>query len=110
MKVHGFVSKASQAGSHTLHELFARSHFLILPTRADCTPVVIPEACSFGLPVLTSDVGGIPTIVQNGTNGFAFPVDAGAETYCEAIETLWSSREAYVEASPFFICRLFRTT
>jgi glycosyltransferase involved in cell wall biosynthesis len=92
---HGFLSKKTEAGRRRLDELFARSHFFLLPTRADCTPVVFPEACSYGLPVLTTGVGGIPTVIRDGRNGFAYPPDAPPEIYCDAVERLWSSRAEY---------------
>ena len=95
VKAYGFVSKTTQAGRQFLDDLFAQCHFLILPSRADCTPVVFPEACSFGLPILTTDVGGISTVVRDGKNGFAYPLDENPERYCETIETLWSLRQAY---------------
>jgi glycosyltransferase involved in cell wall biosynthesis len=68
----GFLSKTNQAKRARLDQLFAESHFVILPTRADCVPVVIAEANSFGVPVVASNVGGIPTVVDHGVNGAMF--------------------------------------
>lgn len=99
VKLHGFVSKTSEQGRQRLDAIFSQSHFFILPTRADCTPVVFPEACSFGLPILTTNVGGIPTVIQDGKNGFAFPLDETPEPYCDAIERLWLSRQEYEQLS-----------
>ncbi len=95
VRLHGFVSKASAAGRRTLDDLFSRSHFLILPTRADCTPLVVAEACSFGLPVLATNVGGLPTIVRDGKNGYSFAVGEASSAYCGTIERLWSARQEY---------------
>ncbi|MBN2148898.1 MAG: glycosyltransferase family 4 protein [Anaerolineales bacterium] len=95
VKLHGFVSKKTTQGRQLLDDLFSQAHFFILPTRADCTPIVFSESCSFGLPVLTTNVGGIPTVIRDGKNGFTFGLGEGPEAYCEVIERLWSSREAY---------------
>lgn len=95
VRVHGYISKETANGRHGLDALFTQSHFLILPTRADCTPVVFPEAASFGLPVLTTKVGGIPTVVHDGRNGHTFDVAASARDYCDHIERLWSNTAAY---------------
>lgn len=46
---HGFISKNSKQGRDHLDQIFSESHFLILPTMADCIPVVLAEASSFGL-------------------------------------------------------------
>jgi glycosyltransferase involved in cell wall biosynthesis len=95
VKLHGFISKASEAGQRFLDELFSQAHFFILPTHADCTPVVFPEACSFGLPILTTNVGGIPTVIKNGKNGQAFPLDGDPAAYCDYIEKIFLSRQDY---------------
>lgn len=96
-KPYGFISKKTEEGRRFLDQLLAESHFLILPSRADCTPVVIPEASSFGLPSLATRVGGIPTTIRDGRNGQTFPLDAGPEKYCDYIERLTSSRQEYYE-------------
>jgi glycosyltransferase involved in cell wall biosynthesis len=92
---HGFISKATPEGRQHLDNLFLRANFFILPTRADCTPVVFPEACSFGLPILTTNVGGIPTIITNGKNGQMFALEESPSSYCDYIERLWSNKEEY---------------
>ncbi len=81
----GFVSKATEAGRKRLGELYMKSHFLILPTLADCVPVVLAEANSFGVPVLTTNVGGIATVVRDGENGWTLPLDASADEYVRLI-------------------------
>jgi glycosyltransferase involved in cell wall biosynthesis len=92
---HGFVSKKTEEGKSLLNKLMSDSHFLILPSLADCVPVVFAEASSFGLPCLASRVGGIPTAVQDGKNGHTFSLDDKPEKYCECIEDLMSSTQKY---------------
>ena len=55
-------------------DLFASAHFALLPSRADCTPHFVAEANAFGLPVLTTSVGGIPTLLKQDVNGRMFSV------------------------------------
>jgi len=96
---HGFISKHSDAGRTILDTLFSEAHFLILPARAECFGIVFAEAGSFGLPSLASNVGGIPTAIHDGKNGQTFPVDADPEQYCDYIENLMRSPDAYRELS-----------
>lgn len=44
----------------------------ILPSYAEGLPISILEAMSYGLPILSTPVGGIPEIVENGVNGYLF--------------------------------------
>jgi len=91
----GVVDKASQDSERMLRELLARSHFLILPTHADATPIVFAEANAFGVPVLSTDVGGISTIVHDGVNGFTFPLGADTSTWCDRMVEVLGHDSAY---------------
>ena len=54
---HGFISKKTEDGMNRLKSLMTESHFLILPSRAECFGVVFAEASAFGLPSLSTKVG-----------------------------------------------------
>lgn len=97
VKLHPFISKTTTKGRKLLDALYAESHFLILPSRADCVPVVIAEASSFGLPSLATRVGGIPTAIRDGKNGQTFLLDDSPQKYCDCIERFMSSRQEYNE-------------
>jgi glycosyltransferase involved in cell wall biosynthesis len=91
----GFISKRTPEGQARLAELLGSANFLILPTRAECSAVVLSEASAFGLPIITTDTGGIPTYVRQGVNGIRVPLSAGAESYAEHISRLFNDRAAY---------------
>lgn len=76
-------------------EILHRSHFLVLPTRADCTPMVIAEANAFSMPAIVADVGGIATLVEEGVNGFLIPGSAGGSTYADKAIELLEQPELY---------------
>jgi glycosyltransferase involved in cell wall biosynthesis len=75
----------------------ARSHFLLLPTRADCTPLVYNEANAFGVPVISTNVGGIPTSIRDGKNGRICDLDAPLETWLAMITPYLHDPAAYRE-------------
>jgi glycosyltransferase involved in cell wall biosynthesis len=94
----GFLSKEAERDRLRLREAFASSHFLLLPARADCSPMVLAEACAFGVPVLANAVGGIPTIVRDGVNGWLVEPDGGmVDRYAELIASSIEDRAAYQE-------------
>ncbi|MFE1747588.1 glycosyltransferase family 4 protein [Coleofasciculus sp. H7-2] len=81
----GFIDRSKKDGQQVLEQLFVESHFLILPSREDWTPAVIREASSFGLPSISTNVGGIPTILRDNLNGKIFALDASIADYCSYI-------------------------
>jgi glycosyltransferase involved in cell wall biosynthesis len=95
VKNYGFISKSSESGKKQIDELLAQSHFLILPSKADCTPIVFSEACSFGLPSISTKTGGIPTIIKDDINGFTFNMDAKIEDYANYISEKFFNYNQY---------------
>jgi glycosyltransferase involved in cell wall biosynthesis len=91
----GFVSKTTPEGRRQLDELLARSHFLIVPSRAEAYGIVFCEASSFGVPSLATNVGGIPTVIRNGLNGWTFPLEASADEYCAFVLKTMEKPETY---------------
>ena len=85
VKLLGFINKNTPEGKNKIDRLFAESHFLILPTRADTYGHVFCEANSFGVPCLATNIAGIPTVIKNGLNGQTFSPTASSDSYCEAI-------------------------
>jgi glycosyltransferase involved in cell wall biosynthesis len=90
----GYISKAEEAGRRRLDELFEAAHFFILPTRNDCSPLVLNEACSFGVPCLTSDVGGISTLVPDERNGRTF-TNGDVQAYGDYVESCFRDYDRY---------------
>ncbi len=95
IKCHGFISKRTAEGSAKIKSLFHESHFLFVPSRAEAYGIVFCEANAFGLPCLTTQVGGIPTVVKDNINGMTFPLTAPAEQYAEYIMQLMQSPARY---------------
>jgi glycosyltransferase involved in cell wall biosynthesis len=56
-----------------LVRLYQNSDVFILPSYTEGVPKVILEAMANGLPVVSTAVGGIPEIVQDGVNGLLVP-------------------------------------
>jgi glycosyltransferase involved in cell wall biosynthesis len=93
--VHGLMRQSDATESKALAELFLQSHFLIVPTTAECYGIAFAEAQAFGLPPISRDVDALPSVILDGTTGMLFDRHAGAEVYVERILTLMSDRSGY---------------
>jgi glycosyltransferase involved in cell wall biosynthesis len=60
---------AGWAGREQLKDHIRAASFLALPTREDNCPMVVLEAMAAGLPVLASNIGGVPDLIQTGITG-----------------------------------------
>jgi glycosyltransferase involved in cell wall biosynthesis len=52
---------------------FQEASIFCLPSYAEGFPMAVLDAWAYGIPVITTLVGGIPDIVQEGINGLLFP-------------------------------------
>jgi glycosyltransferase involved in cell wall biosynthesis len=73
-------------------DAFATARAVTVPSRAESMPYVVLEAIAAGMPIVTTDVGGIPEIFGSEANQL---VPAGdADALAGAIKTLVTSPEA----------------
>jgi glycosyltransferase involved in cell wall biosynthesis len=56
-----------------IHEIFKETDIFILPSCHEGYGMVIKEAASFGVPIITTRVGAIPEIVEHGESAFLIP-------------------------------------
>lgn len=82
---HGWLSKHIPSELERLEALMGRATFLVLPSTADCTPIVVSEAAAVGLPVLATDVGGLGETVERFDMGF---VADSIETFAPVMAAL----------------------
>jgi glycosyltransferase involved in cell wall biosynthesis len=97
MKVVPFLNKNDEKQLRALELLYMTSDFLLLPTRGDCTPIVFCEANAYGLPVITTDTGGVSSVINEGENGFMLPYDARGDDYAELVAKLYWDDLRYSE-------------
>jgi len=64
-----WCSWGGMIGREKLRDEFARATTLFLPTREDNCPMVVLEAQASGVPVIASNVGGVPDLVEDGVTG-----------------------------------------
>ena len=64
---------------HDVPTILAAIDVFCLPSEMEGMPMTVLESMAAGVPVVTSNVGGIPEIVQDGRTGLMVPPRAGKE-------------------------------
>ncbi|MFB6178303.1 MAG: glycosyltransferase family 4 protein [Halorientalis sp.] len=72
--------------------VLAASDVLALPSFREGTPRVITEAMASGLPVVATDIAGVPEQVEDGENGYLIPT-GDADALAERLSTLLADRQ-----------------
>jgi glycosyltransferase involved in cell wall biosynthesis len=85
LRGHAFVTSGSSVTFHgwvdddiQLDKFFQQADIFVHPSRSEGIPKVLLKAMAYGLPIVTTTVGGIPDIVQNGLNGLLVPPNDAA--------------------------------
>lgn len=79
-----------------IDSLYQHLHILILPSITETTSRVTIEAMLWGIPVVASNVGGMPVLIEPGREGFLCPAgDSAAFTQC--VEQLLTDFAMYAQ-------------
>ena len=95
MEVIPFLNKNAPADYQQFVALLSSVHFLVVPTRADCSLLVSCEANAYGVPTISTDVGGVIDVVKEGVNGYCLPYEAGGYEYAVKTAALFADKEKY---------------
>ena len=95
----GLGARVIFAGATPTREAFARGRCLVMPSRAESFPYIVLEAAAAGLPMIATNVGGIPEIFGRLTDRLVPPGDVRAlqsriETFLNAPESFRSDATA----------------
>ena len=71
----GVRDKVLFLGKHTsVHELLSCADLFLLPSASESFGLVALEAMACGAPVVASNIGGLPEVIEAGTTGYMFDV------------------------------------
>jgi len=71
-----------------LLDALKNASIFLLPSYQECFPISILEAMAAGLPVISTNVGGIPEIIKNSVNGFLIEPGQTQELYKKVMQLL----------------------
>ena len=81
----GRLKLADPEDRETHKGILNRSHWMLLPSIAEAFGIAPCESAHFGRPSVVSDVGGLPTVIQNGKTGAVVPLNGSAAEYADAV-------------------------
>lgn len=88
------ISFAGAVGHQNMPEYFARADFFLNTSNIDNMPISILEAFASGLPVISTNAGGIPYIIEDNRNGFLVDLNDHEAVAKKAIFLLRNQEEA----------------
>ncbi|MBL7921769.1 MAG: glycosyltransferase family 4 protein [Bacteroidia bacterium] len=97
MTVISFIDKNDPKGQEQLNDIYKQHHFLILPTRFDCTPIVINEASAYGMPCIIANTGGVAGHLKERRNGFLVNYSDQGKSYADKISHLIDHPNEYTQ-------------
>lgn len=74
----GLGARVTFAGAMAVREAFALGKVLVMPSRAESLPYIALEAAAAGVPLIATQVGGVPEIVEGSDTRLVPAGDAGA--------------------------------
>lgn len=90
------ISLLPQQTQEFVFSKMQNASLLLLPSLEEGLPNVLVEAMALGLPVISSDCGGVPELVEPDQNGFLVPV-LQPETMADAILNFTQMTEEEIE-------------
>lgn len=93
--VAGFLDKSRPQDAARLADIYTKAHLMVLPTRGDCTPMVIAEAMAHGTPVLVTKTGGTPEMLGGKGAGEILPMSATPADWAREIMSIAGDQASY---------------
>ncbi len=90
----GYLDKNNRRDAGLLAAFYKAAHLLLVPSRADCTPMVVAEAMAWGMPVLGANVGGIARQIGAGA-GRVLDLFTPPAHWADEIEAMTGTRDLY---------------
>jgi len=90
----GCVSFPGRIDNADIPELYASADCMLNPSTVDNMPISILEAFASGVPVVSTDAGGIPDMVEDGVSALLVPVGDAAAMASEVSRVLADRRLA----------------
>jgi glycosyltransferase involved in cell wall biosynthesis len=91
----GLLRKEVPEERAKLSTILAKARALVHPTNADTNPMILIEAGYFGCPSISTNICGIPEIVEDGVTGILLDAPPSVHSVSDAMERMIIDDQAY---------------
>ena len=91
-KINGNVVYCTDRSWDEAMEIIKSSSIVVVPSRMESLPTTVKEAFFLNVPVIGTDVGGIPELIKNNETGILVPPE-NSEILAQAVNELLSDKE-----------------
>ncbi len=84
LELQGYVSLEGRMPQKEVFQRMREASVLLMPSVEEGIPNVAVEAMAFGLPVISTDCGGVPELIEDGEEGWVVPM-RDPEAMAEAV-------------------------
>jgi glycosyltransferase involved in cell wall biosynthesis len=95
LKVEGLIEFLGAVSMDERIKFFKKADVFVLPTYAEAMPMSVIEAMAAGLPTISTTVGGIPELIEDGVDGLLY-TPGDVETLAEKISFLLEDKDARI--------------
>ncbi|MDB5406172.1 MAG: hypothetical protein JWL84_1084 [Rhodospirillales bacterium] len=93
--LHGMLNKQRPDHLAKIKDLMVSAHFLFVPSSAENYGMAFCEAAAYGIPAISTRVGGIPSIVRDDVTGSCLPPETTADAFGQVMLEIFSDRPRY---------------
>lgn len=84
IKILGFVEGVNKSF------IFKESHVFVFPSHTEGMPISVLESMGFGLPVITTPVGGLPEFFKDGENGYYIKINSSKDITRKMLQCVYN--------------------
>lgn len=85
IRIYGYLNRDNEEQRKIFLDLWKKADFFISPLKADCAAASFCDACAYGVPSITYDIGGIADHVINDYNGYRLPEGSSPSDFANKI-------------------------